>query len=97
MARKSRDDDLLLEDELTAAFLGEEDNTPMTAMPEVEEDMVMDEAPVQEDWFRRSRHSKKSTTEIRLIQRRASLIYSQSRSCFPESFYRHNTWKVQLL
>jgi len=50
MARKSRDDDLLLEDELTAAFLGEEDNTPMTAMPEVEEDMVMDEAPVQEDW-----------------------------------------------
>ena len=25
MARKTRDDDLLLEDELTAAFLGEED------------------------------------------------------------------------
>jgi HSP20 family protein len=28
MARKSRDDDLLMEDELTAAFLGDEDEAP---------------------------------------------------------------------
>ena len=41
MARKTRDDDLLLEDELTAAFLGEEDNSQMSAMP-VDEDMDME-------------------------------------------------------
>lgn len=34
MARKSNDEDLLLEDELTAAFLGEEDNSNMAVMPE---------------------------------------------------------------
>jgi HSP20 family protein len=33
MARKTRDDDLLLEDELTAAFLGEEDNSQISSMP----------------------------------------------------------------
>ena len=30
MARRSRDEDLLMEDELTAAFLGEDKNTPET-------------------------------------------------------------------
>lgn len=45
MARKSRDDDLLLEDELTAAFLGEEDNTSM--MPSNDEP---EEAPVADEW-----------------------------------------------
>ncbi len=46
MARKSREDDLLLEDELTAAFLGEEaelDNQPQQDMP-----MEEAEAPVDE-------------------------------------------------
>jgi len=47
MARKSRDDDLLLEDELTAAFLGEEDNT-MSATPEVEE--PGEEVAAAEEW-----------------------------------------------
>src|SRR5688572_23298426 len=31
MARRSRDEDLLMEDELTAAFLGEDDDMPMPA------------------------------------------------------------------
>jgi HSP20 family protein len=53
MARKSRDDDLLLEDELTAAFLGEEDNTSMPAM--ADDDMPMDDgqasgAQPQDEW-----------------------------------------------
>lgn len=33
MARRSRDDDLLMEDELTAAFLGEEDFGPSNVQP----------------------------------------------------------------
>lgn len=33
MARRSRDDDLLMEDELTAAFLGEEDFGPVNDQP----------------------------------------------------------------
>lgn len=55
MARKTRDDDLLLEDELTAAFLGEEDNSPMAAMP-VDDDMGLDDgamddsAQPQDEW-----------------------------------------------
>ncbi|MCA9323619.1 Hsp20/alpha crystallin family protein [Candidatus Saccharibacteria bacterium] len=40
MARKTRDEDLLLEDELTAAFLGEEDTSQMAPMP-MEDDMGM--------------------------------------------------------
>ena len=47
MARKNRDDDLLLEDELTAAFLGEED-TPQTADVPVAEEEVAAEAPTEE-------------------------------------------------
>jgi HSP20 family protein len=49
MARKSRDDDLLMEDELTAAFLGEEEfDVPegTTAQP-VESEV---EGPVADDW-----------------------------------------------
>lgn len=52
MARKTRDDDLLLEDELTAAFLGEEDNSVMNTMP-IDDDMDMEDqasAPSQDDW-----------------------------------------------
>lgn len=33
MARRSRDDDLMMDDELTAAFLGEEDYGPVAAQP----------------------------------------------------------------
>lgn len=45
MARKSRDEDLLMEDELTAAFLGEEaDMAPM------EDDMPMDESVPTDEW-----------------------------------------------
>jgi len=47
MARKSRDDDLLLEDELTAAFLGEEDNT--IEEPVVEE-AESDPTATGEEW-----------------------------------------------
>jgi len=51
MARKSRDDDLLLEDELTAAFLGEEDNTmnAPTAEAEVQEDEIAETGEWEED------------------------------------------------
>ncbi|MDO8265395.1 MAG: Hsp20/alpha crystallin family protein [Candidatus Saccharibacteria bacterium] len=50
MARKTRDDDLLLEDELTAAFLGEEDNSNMVSMPN-DDDMGMDEPEaVADEW-----------------------------------------------
>lgn len=53
MARKSRDEDLLLEDELTAAFLGEEDNSNMAVMP-ADDDMGMGDEPMQDqpqdDW-----------------------------------------------
>ena len=45
MARKSRDDDLLMEDELTAAFLGEEAG-PM----QMEDDMQMDEPTGNDEW-----------------------------------------------
>jgi HSP20 family protein len=50
MARKSRDEDLLLEDELTAAFLGEEDTSNMAVMP-AEDGMSepMQQEP-QDDW-----------------------------------------------
>lgn len=44
MARKSRDDDLLMEDELTAAFLGEDDEAP------VAEDDGQQPAPTSDDW-----------------------------------------------
>ena len=48
MARKNRDDDLLLEDELTAAFLGEEDNSqPAPVAEEVEGELS---EPVAEEW-----------------------------------------------
>jgi HSP20 family protein len=45
MARKSRDDDLLMEDELTAAFLGEEDFGPEAEQPE-----AATEKPANEEW-----------------------------------------------
>jgi HSP20 family protein len=47
MARKNRDDDLLLEDELTAAFLGDEDNSSPVPMALEDDDMTM---PVAEEW-----------------------------------------------
>lgn len=49
MARKNRDDDLLLEDELTAAFLGDEDNSQQSPLLDDEEMMQADE-PVAEEW-----------------------------------------------
>ena len=48
MARRSRDDDLLMEDELTAAFLGEDDAAPVqddTSAPLLDED-----APIADEW-----------------------------------------------
>lgn len=48
MARKSHDDDLLLEDELTAAFLGEEDNSQQMA-PLADDSGMTDEAVSAED------------------------------------------------
>ncbi|HSX53063.1 MAG TPA: Hsp20/alpha crystallin family protein [Patescibacteria group bacterium] len=43
MARRSRDDDLLMEDELTAAFLGDEDEAPA-------DDAQAAAAPTSDDW-----------------------------------------------
>jgi HSP20 family protein len=48
MARKNRDDDLLLEDELTAAFLGDEDNSQQSPM--LDEEMMQSEEPATEEW-----------------------------------------------
>lgn len=48
MARRSRDDDLLMEDELTAAFLGEDDFDPTPASDQPAADVPAD-APA-DDW-----------------------------------------------
>ena len=48
MARRSRDEDLLMEDELTAAFLGEDD-FDATSNPVVNDDDG-GQAPVADDW-----------------------------------------------
>lgn len=51
MARKSRDDDLLLEDELTAAFLGDDDLS--APMGDPTDDPMMPEEPIgspEEEW-----------------------------------------------
>ncbi len=47
MARRSRDDDLLMEDELTAAFLGEDDS-PAPAAPEQSAQPAQASAPADE-------------------------------------------------
>jgi HSP20 family protein len=51
MARKNRDEDLLMEDELTAAFLGDDDMPPV--QPVAEDDATAPApttAPAAEDW-----------------------------------------------
>lgn len=48
MARK-RDDDLLMEDELTAAFLGDDDLGPAPSAP-ADDDAGSSAAPQQDDW-----------------------------------------------
>ena len=50
MARKTRDDDLLMEDELTAAFLGEEDDAVMMADMPMDEPVAPMAAPADDDW-----------------------------------------------
>lgn len=49
MARKSRDEDLLMEDELTAAFLGDDD-IPQSAQPAEDPAAVPAQTPPAEDW-----------------------------------------------
>ena len=48
MARRNRDDDLLMEDELTAAFLGDDD-LPTSDVPVADDDAAA-AAPVNEEW-----------------------------------------------
>lgn len=48
MARKNRDDELLMEDELTAAFLGEEDFGAPTDVPAAGDDTAA--ATTNDDW-----------------------------------------------
>jgi len=52
MARRNRDDDLLLEeDELTAAFLGDDEMTAVTATPEPDAPQnVQPAAPTADEW-----------------------------------------------
>lgn len=50
MARKTRDDDLLMEDELTAAFLGEDDGTVMMSDPAGEDTGVPVAMPSDDEW-----------------------------------------------
>ncbi len=47
MARQNQDDDLLMEDELTAAFLGEETVTPQNVAPQENQQGA---APTAADW-----------------------------------------------
>lgn len=50
MARQNRDDDLLMEDELTAAFLGDEDTTMGPSnVPEAQDDQ-QGASPTSSDW-----------------------------------------------
>lgn len=48
MARRNRDDDLLMEDELTAAFLGDDD-LPTSDAPQTD-DAGVPAAPAEEEW-----------------------------------------------
>lgn len=52
MARKTRDDDLLMEDELTAAFLGEDDSSVMMGDPTADDDggLVTVSTPSDDEW-----------------------------------------------
>jgi HSP20 family protein len=51
MARKTRDEDLLMEDELTAAFLGEDDGAMMMSDSGADEPgMVPQTSPADDDW-----------------------------------------------
>lgn len=49
MARKSRDQDLLMEDELTAAFLGDDEITSSTSAPDEPQDSAVEEEWDEED------------------------------------------------
>ena len=50
MARRNQDDDLLMEDELTAAFLGDEDMATPTAQPTATDNGQGSAAPTAADW-----------------------------------------------
>ena len=50
MARRDQDDDLLMEDELTAAFLGEDDNTMQMQGSPMPADDPQGPAPTASDW-----------------------------------------------
>ena len=51
MARRNQDDDLLMEDELTAAFLGEDDTQMQpSAMPMGDDGQQGQQAPTAADW-----------------------------------------------
>jgi HSP20 family protein len=50
MARKTRDEDLLMEDELTAAFLGEDDDNALLADMPADESAGQSSAPADDDW-----------------------------------------------
>ena len=50
MARKTRDEDLLMEDELTAAFLGEDDDNALLADMPADESAGRSNTPADDDW-----------------------------------------------
>ena len=50
MARQNRDDDLLMEDELTAAFLGDEDSPSLPSNSSQSQDGPQGAAPTAADW-----------------------------------------------
>jgi HSP20 family protein len=50
MARKTRDDDLLMEDELTAAFLGEEDAGVLMPDPTADDAGMPMSSPADDEW-----------------------------------------------
>lgn len=50
MARKTRDEDLLMEDELTAAFLGEDDAGMMMPDPTADDTSMPVSVPADDEW-----------------------------------------------
>ena len=95
MARKSRDEDLLLEDELTAAFLGEEDNSNMAAVP-ADDDMGMGDEPLQDqpqdDW--EEDEAVPGQLAVDVYETKERLVVKARTAGFPARLPRARGWQA---